>query len=146
MPFAIAVISPLPLTVTDGYVKVPTFEFTVASVPAAVTLLEPSNTGEVYAKSPVIERVRPVAKAVAVEELPVTLPVIPPEKVMLVDVALPGNKYANVSYAILLAAVTNPFAFTVRLLKVPMLLFTVAKVNATEPGPLAVPSPVRAVM
>lgn len=34
VPFEMAVISPLPFTVTDGYVKVPTFEFTVARVAA----------------------------------------------------------------------------------------------------------------
>lgn len=61
-------------------------------------------------------------------------------------VAFDGNGYPNVSYAMLLAAVTNPLALTVRLLKVPMLLLTVARVKATELGPDAVPSPVSAVI
>lgn len=66
----------MPLTVTDGYVKVPTFEFTVASVPAAVTFPLPSKLGEVYARSPVIDMVRPVASLVAVPALPLILPVM----------------------------------------------------------------------
>ena len=49
----------------------PTFEFTVARVPAAVTLPAPVKLGEVYAKSPVIAIVLPVARAVAVSALPV---------------------------------------------------------------------------
>ena len=54
-------------------VKEPTFEFTVAKVPAAVTFPEPSNDGDVHARSPVIARVRPVASAVAVPASPVIL-------------------------------------------------------------------------
>lgn len=48
----------------------------------------------------------------------------------------------------LAAAVINPFAFTVKLpfVKLPTLPFTVANVSAADPGPDAVPSPVKAVM
>lgn len=50
------------------------------------------------------------------------------------------------------AAVINPLAFTVKvgieveLPKVPTFELTVAKVNDTDPGPVAVPSPVKAVI
>jgi hypothetical protein len=60
-----AVTSPLALTVTTG-IKVcepkdPTLELTVAKVPVPVTLPVPSNDPLVYAKSPVIATVLPVA-------------------------------------------------------------------------------------
>lgn len=70
VPFAAAVTSPLPFTVMLALVKLPTLVFTVAKVPAAVTLPLPSKLGEVYAKSPVMEMVRPVCNAVAVPALP----------------------------------------------------------------------------
>lgn len=44
------------------------------------------------------------------------------------------------------AAVTSPLALTVTDANVPTLPLTVANVNAAEPGPAAVPSPVKAVM
>ena len=46
-PLLAAVMSPLPFTVMFAFVKEPTFELTVAKVPAAVTLLEPSKLGDV---------------------------------------------------------------------------------------------------
>lgn len=45
VPLDAAVIRPLPLTVMDAFVKLPTFALTVASVPAAVTLAEPLKLG-----------------------------------------------------------------------------------------------------
>lgn len=45
VPLDAAVIRPLPLTVIDAFVKLPTLALTVASVPAAVTLAEPSKLG-----------------------------------------------------------------------------------------------------
>lgn len=73
VPLEAAVIKPFALTVMFALVNDPTLPFTVAKVPAAVTFPEPSNVGDVYAKSPVIEMVRPVASAVAVPALPVIL-------------------------------------------------------------------------
>jgi hypothetical protein len=64
-----AVISPFPFTVNVpvwvALPKLPTFEFTVANVPAAVTFAEPLKEGEVYAKSPVIAIVLPVVNVAA---------------------------------------------------------------------------------
>ena len=65
VPLEAAVIKPLPLTVIDALVKLPTLVLTVAKVPAAVTLAEPSKLGLVYAKSPVIEIVLPVVSVAA---------------------------------------------------------------------------------
>lgn len=45
VPLDAAVIRPLALTVIDAFVKLPTLALTVASVPAAVTLAEPSKLG-----------------------------------------------------------------------------------------------------
>ena len=45
VPLDTAVTRPLPFTVTLAFVKDPTFELTVARVPAAVTLVEPLNDG-----------------------------------------------------------------------------------------------------
>lgn len=45
VPLDAAVIKPLPLTVMEAFVKLPTLALTVASVPAAVTLAEPSKLG-----------------------------------------------------------------------------------------------------
>ena len=78
----IAVIRPLPFTVMTGISMVdpnaPIFEFTAASVPAAVTLPDPSKLGEVYVISPVIDSILPVVHLVAlvaVSALPVRAPV-----------------------------------------------------------------------
>lgn len=72
--FPAAVISPFPFTVKVPTCVAepndPTFAFTVASVPAAVTLPDPSNDGDVYVKSPVMDIVLPVARAVAVVAFP----------------------------------------------------------------------------
>lgn len=73
-----AVIKPLAFTVKLGtevpLPKLPTLLLTVASVPAAVTLPEPSKLGLVYVKSPVMAIVREVANAVAVLALPLSAP------------------------------------------------------------------------
>lgn len=59
---------------------------------------------------------------------------------------------AGIEGVIAPAAVRRPFPFTVNVgiefvpPNEPMFPLTVARVNATEPGPDAVPSPVRAVM
>ena len=45
LPVDTAVTNPLALTVTVALVNVPTLEFTVANVPAAVTLPDPSKLG-----------------------------------------------------------------------------------------------------
>lgn len=45
VPLDAAVTRPLALTVIDAFVKLPTLALTVASVPAAVTLAEPSKLG-----------------------------------------------------------------------------------------------------
>ena len=45
VPLDAAVIRPLPLTVTLAFVNEPTLVFTVAKVPAAVTLAEPLKLG-----------------------------------------------------------------------------------------------------
>ena len=71
--FEAAVTRPFALTVS--VLNVPTFALTVANVPAAVTLALPLNDGLVHVKSPVIASVRPVARVVAVEALPVSAPV-----------------------------------------------------------------------
>ena len=74
------VTKPLAFTVICGTKveepKVPTFEFTVANVPAAVTFPVPSNAGLVYAKSPVIAIVLAFNNLVAVSALPAIVPVI----------------------------------------------------------------------
>ena len=69
-----------------------------------------------------------------IEVAPDALPVMSPEAVQVID-------WLAVKYATLLAEVTKPFAFTVKLLKVPILAFTVAKVRDIEvaPEPLASP-------
>ena len=85
-----AVTRPLALTVTTGMADdepyVPTFEFTVASVPAAVTFAEPLNDGLVHVTSPVMAIVRPVAKVVAVVALPESAPL----NVVVVSVLVDG--------------------------------------------------------
>lgn len=68
VPLDAAVINPLAFTVMLAFVNAPTLAFTVANVPAAVTLADPLNEGLVYARSPVIAMVRPV---VSVAALPV---------------------------------------------------------------------------
>ena len=69
---------PLALTVTTGIAvadpKVPTLLLTVANVPAAVMLPDPSNDGLVYVRSPVIAIVLAAANLVAVSALPVKAP------------------------------------------------------------------------
>jgi hypothetical protein len=77
----IEVVSPFALIVTIGIAVLLPVEpgvATVARVPAAVTLPVPSKLGDVYARSPVIAIVRPVARAVAVAALPVRAAVIVP--------------------------------------------------------------------
>ena len=73
-----AVISPLPFTVITGIVVsepyVPTFEFTVANVIAALSFALPLKLTDQVA-SPVVAIVRAVASVVAVEALPVSAPV-----------------------------------------------------------------------
>jgi hypothetical protein len=68
------VIRPFPFTVIVGMNEPlpnePTEELTVASVPAAVTLPDPSNDGDVQPRSPVIAIVRPVDKAFAEVAVP----------------------------------------------------------------------------
>lgn len=85
VPFDAAVMRPFPSTVMLALVKEPTLAFTVARVPAAVTLPVPSKLGEVYAKSPVIAIVRPVCSAAAVPALPVIEPVMVCKKVLKSD-------------------------------------------------------------
>jgi hypothetical protein len=79
-PVEAAVTKPFALTVILATVNEPTFALTVASVPAPVTAAEPLNEPLVYAKSPVIAIVRPVAKVVAVLAFPlkaaVTVPAV----------------------------------------------------------------------
>jgi hypothetical protein len=65
VPLDAAVINPFALTVKLAFVNEPTLVFTVANVPDAVTLVEPLKLGLVYAKSPVIDIVLPVAKVAA---------------------------------------------------------------------------------
>lgn len=55
VPALTAVTKPLALTVTFALLNVPTFEFTVASVPAPVTPDVPLNAALVYEISPVME-------------------------------------------------------------------------------------------
>lgn len=72
-----AVMRPLALTVkVDAAVaepKDPTLEFTVASVPAAVTFADPSKDGEVQVKSPVMASVRPVDRASDLYAVPLSI-------------------------------------------------------------------------
>ena len=88
-----AVTRPFALTVNTGISVVepnsPTLPLTVANVAAPVTLPEPSNDADVYATSPVVAIVTPAANAVAVSELPVTLPVKLPAKFVLAVITVP---------------------------------------------------------
>lgn len=91
--------------------------FTVARVPAAVTFPEPSNVGDVYVKSPVIEMVRPVCNAVAVPALPLTEPVIVCRKVLKSErsvedaavIVLESPKLKVVPLTVMLELASAPF-------------------------------------
>ena len=65
VPLEAAVTRPFALTVTLAFVNEPTFEFTVARVPVAITSCEPLNAGLVYERSPLIAIVRAVARVAA---------------------------------------------------------------------------------